>query len=267
MRSVLLLLVVIACVGCQAPGGADYDKLPSVEVSGGKRYRSVQLKTRPGVRQGFSLAVPERPVAVALYFRGSTGFGTALDMEYELQRQGVGIAIIDPPSDLPAGFTQGQRSGRAHVLDVDAVIRYVRQEIRVPVWLIGMSMGSVSAANVATGSAAGVDGVVFMAPVTAQTRRGNAFGERLVTSFALERLRMPVLAVAHLRDGCITTPPSGTAAIVAQAAAAPARQAKLFDGGFSVSSDPCTGNSHHTFGGIRSEVGGYIAKFIAEHSG
>jgi hypothetical protein len=262
----LLLLLALAGAACQAPGGADYAKLPAVEVNGSARFKTVQLKTRPGVRQGFSLTLPEQPVAVALFFSGANGRGTALNMEYDLTRRGVGIAVVDPPSDLPGGFTSGERSRGDHVTDVDAVIRYLRQELRVPVWLVGMSMGSVSAASVATGSAAGVDGVVFMAPVTALYGGRHAFGERLVTSFNLERLRVPVLAVAHRQDGCTSTPPSGTGLIAQQAAVAPVHEARLFDGGFSLSKDPCTGSSYHTFAGMRSEVGDYVAAFIARHS-
>ncbi len=263
-----------SCLSClcspapaaKAPGGTDYERLPAEEVSGSARFRTVQLKTRPGVRQGFSLTLPEQPVAVALCFRGTSGCGTALSLEYDLTRRGVGIAVIDPPSDLAAGFTAGERSRGEHLADIETVIRFVRREVRVPVWLVGMSMGSVSAAHVATAGAAGVDGVVFMAPVTALFSGRNAFGERLVTGFALERLRVPVLAVAHRQDGCSITPPSGTDAIVRQASGAPVREVRLFEGGFSVSPDPCTGNSHHTFAGIHSEVGDAIAEFIVKHS-
>jgi pimeloyl-ACP methyl ester carboxylesterase len=262
-----LPLVALACLGCQSPGGADYDKLPAVEVTGGERFRTVRLKTRPGVRLGFDLSLPEKPpIAVALYFRGTTGRGTTLDMDYALPRHGVGVAVVDPPSDLPTGFTDGERSRGAHVADVDAAIRYLRAELRVPVWVVGMSMGSVSAANVAVNSTAGVDGVVFMAPVTALYSGRNSFGERLVTSFALERLTAPVLAVAHRQDGCPTTPPSWIDTIVRQAAAARVREAKRFDGGYSITPDPCTGRTHHTFTGIQPEVGDYVGRFIAEHS-
>lgn len=264
-QGVAALVFALACAGCQAPG-PDYDKLPAVEVKGDPHYRTVLIKTRPGVRQGFSLMLPQQPVAVALYFRGTDGLGTVRDIQNDLPRNRVGIAIVDPPSDLPTGFVRRDRSGPDHAVDIDAVIRYVRQEVRVPVWLIGMSMGSVSAANVATAGAAGVDGVVFMAPVTALFHGRHAFGEPLVTAFALEQLRVPVLAVSHRLDGCVVTPASGAVEIVRRATSAPAREAKLFEGGYELSPDPCVGNSHHTFAGIRSEVHDHVADFILKHS-
>jgi hypothetical protein len=266
MSRAAALLFALACAGCQAPGSERYDKLPAVEVTGGPYDRTVLIKTRPGVRQGFSLILPQQPVAVALYFRGTAGIGPVRDINNDLPRNRVGIAIVDPPSDLPNGFVRRDRSGPDHVVDIDAVIRYVRQEVRVPVWLIGMSMGTVSAANVATAGTAGVDGVVFMAPVTALFQGRHAFGEPLVTAFALERIRVPVLAVSHRLDRCDVTPPSGAAEIARRTANAPVREAKLFEGGYELSLDPCVGNSHHTFAGIRPEVGDYVAGFIVKHS-
>lgn len=225
----------------------------------------MHLKTRPGVRQPFWLYLPQKPVAVAIYFRGTNGLSGVPDIEDALPRNGVGIAIVDPPSDLRAGFSRGERSGRDHVTDLTAVIRYLRQEIRVPIWLMGMSMGSVSAANVALNSAASTDGMVFMAPVTAFYWGRNAFGEQLVTSFPLEKLTVPVLAVAHRQDDCTLTPPRGAEEIVRRAARAGAR-GQVVRRRLPISNDPCLGNSHHTFAGIRPEVGEHIARFIVKHS-
>jgi pimeloyl-ACP methyl ester carboxylesterase len=164
-----------------------------------------------------------------------------------LPRSGVAFVLVDPPSNRPQGFSSGERSRKDHAADIDAVIRYLRQELRVPVWLVGMSMGTVSVANAALHGAAGPDGVVFMAPVTAQYFGKAPFGEWLVTDFPLAELKVPVLAVIHEKD-------------------APAREAKAFDGGYELSRDPCVGNSYHTFAGIRAQVAEYVADFIVKHS-
>lgn len=270
MRCLPQLLLTVTCAlaaGCQTPGSPGYDKLPAVEVTGAPRYKTVRLKTRPGVQQEFTLSLPERPAAVALFFRGTVGLGSLPDIGDVLPRLGVAFALIDPPSDLPGGFTSGERSAGDHVADIDAVIRYLREQLRVPVWLAGISMGTVSVANVALHSGAGVDGAVFMAPVTGTYFGRNSYGERLVTSFALGELKVPVLAVAHRIDRCVSTPASGAGEIVRRAVKAPVREAKIFEGGYELSRDPCTGNSHHTFAGIRAEVSEHIARFILAHSG
>jgi len=267
MRTALSLLVVLACSACQAPGGPDYDKLPAVEVRGSGRYTTVLLKTRPGVRQAFSLSVPERPAAVVLYFRGATGIdrGTRW-IEDGLQRHDIAIAVIDPPSDLPQGFAAGERSRANHVTDIDAVIRHLHHTLRVPVWLAGISMGSVSVANVGVNTSAGVQGVVFLSSITSTRFGRNSYGERLASSFALGELKVPVLALAHALDGCQLTPPSGAAEIVRRAARSPAREVKVFEGGHQFGRDPCLGSTYHVFSGIQPQVVDHIAAFIRKHS-
>ena len=250
---------------CQTPGGDD-EKRPAVEVSDSGQHRVVSLRTRPGVRQQFTILAPAKPVAAAIYFRGTNGLGSVQDTGDVLPRSGVAFVLVDPPSNRPQGFSSGERSRKDHAADIDAVIRYLRQGLRVPVWLVGMSMGTVSVANAALHGAAGPDGVVFMAPVTAQYFGKAPFGEWLVTDFPLAELKVPVLAVIHEKDTCAVTPSSGAAEVVRRAARAPAREAKAFDGGYELSRDPCVGNSYHTFAGIRAQVAEYVADFIVKHS-
>lgn len=247
---------------------AAYDALPAVQTSGTPGYQYVQLKTRPWVLQRFALSMPSDPMAVAIYFRGGEGLGGTMAFDYMLGRHGIVFAIVDPPSDKPHGFIiGGARSGAEHVADVDAVIRYLRQETALPVWLIGHSLGSVSVANVATRSTEAIDGVVFLSPLTyLEPGRSHPYGDWLVTEFPLRRIQIPVLAITHASDPCRTTPPWGAAMIVRQATHAPVKVSKLIDGGFDDTSDPCTGNGYHTFAGTRPEVADAIAAFIRENT-
>jgi pimeloyl-ACP methyl ester carboxylesterase len=270
MRTIAAILMC-AVAGCQAMSAeerAAYDRLPPVEVSGPESSATVRLKTRPWVVLGFTLNRPPDARAVALYFPGGDGRGAGFGLGDELARRSVAVATMAPPTDRPGGFSPaGDRSASDHVADADAAIRYLRRKIARPVWVVGLSMGSVSVANVALNGTERVDGAVFLSSITERLANGQRpFGETLVTEFPLDRLKAPVLAVAHKRDRCRSTPPEGAEAIVRQAANAPVKEAALLDGGTDTSPDPCAGASYHTFAGIRRDLAEEIARFILANS-
>lgn len=85
--------------------------------------------------------------------------------------RGFLAAVVDVPSDrVPDGLT-GFRSSGAHAQDIAGVIAFLKQRADVPVWLVGTSMGTVSAANAAARVPNGVDGLVLTSSVTRPSRR------------------------------------------------------------------------------------------------
>ena len=83
----------------------------------------------------------------------------------------------------------------------------------MPVWLIGTSMGTVSAANGAARlTAGGPDGLVLTSTVTRQGR------ERIETvgDVRLDAIRVPTLVVHHKNDACRATPYADTPASAAR---------------------------------------------------
>lgn len=268
-RIVLAGAAALALGGCQTVSAVDKEawaKRPAVTVAGTGAFRRIELKTRLWVIQPLTLSLPSNARAVALYFPGSTGLFGSLGFDRPLLEAGIAYAGYAPPTDLPNGFADGgYRSRPEHVADVEAAIRWLRAETKLPVWLVGISMGSVSVAHVATRSTVPIAGVVFISSITGTTPSGNVpYGERKATDFPLASIRVPVLAVIHRKDGCASTPPEGGAAILAAATSAPAKEILRFDGGMETD-NPCGGKSYHTFLGQRDAVGAAIAKFILAH--
>ncbi len=184
-----------------------------------------------------------------------------------LLRNGIGFVNVAPPSDMPHGFIccdNPFRDSPRHLRDVGAVISYLREKTGLPIWLIGVSMGTVSIANVATRLPDAIDGVVFLSSITSFTDRGyRARGESMVTEMTLSRIKVPVLAAAHAQDSDPTTPPGGARTIVKHATNAPVKEVKIFSEGPDVT--PYGGGSGfvpHTFAGKRTELAKHIAKFI-----
>ena len=79
--------------------------------------------------------------------------------------QGLMVAVIDAPSDQRGGMNAIFRMSGAHAQDIDAVAAYLKKEAAVPVWLVGTSMGTFSAAGGAIG-AKSVDGLVLTSTIT-----------------------------------------------------------------------------------------------------
>ena len=95
--------------------------------------------------------------------RALTGNSLARSMPH-FHALGFATALVDAPSDYPGDDGLGGfRIAADHADDLGIVIADVRVRAKVPVWLIGTSRGSISAANAAArlSGPAAADGVVL----------------------------------------------------------------------------------------------------------
>src|SRR5262249_54232236 len=143
------------------------------------------IPTRAVVTESFVLIHPSGPpVASLVLFMGGRG---ALGLQrgpltgrntnflvrtrQRFADKGFLVAVLDVPSDRTSQALVGFRTGPEHATDVRALIAALRAEGRVPVWLVGTSMGSVSAASVAARlTDGGPDGIVLTSSVMARPR-------------------------------------------------------------------------------------------------
>ncbi len=234
----------------------------------------VTLKTREGVTQSFTLLVPDKPAASVVLLPGGNGKtplhilkpgqmvrkgNFLVRIRYELQRLGLMVAIMDVPSDQQMGGMITFRHSDEHARDIAAVVAYLKAKAAVPVWLVGTSRGTESAASLAVKLGSGIDGVVFTSSIVVGNRGGSS-----VLGLPLSSIRVPVLAVAHKDDSCHLTPASGAASIVEAAGASPRKKVLVFEGGGPERSDPCEALAHHGFVDIEKQVAAAIADFIKE---
>jgi len=174
--------------------------------------------------------------------------------------QGLLVAVVDAPSDRQSQpFLQGFRLRDEHVVDLRAVIAWLRTQASVPVWLVGTSRGTQSAAWVATQLAsvpgAGPDGLVLTSTILSDTK------SRAVPSMALDELRIPVLVVHHQLDACQLCAYSSLPSLMRKLGQAPRKQLLSFQGGTS-EGDPCEAFAYHGYNGIEPEVVKAIADWI-----
>jgi len=238
----------------------------------------ITLKTRPDVEQRFILITPEKPVANVILFAGGKG---ALDLDTtfgspsigwgnnnflvrsrdKFAEQGFVVAVVDAPSDKqekPWMFF-GFRDSDEHVTDIDHVISYLKKQNDLPVWLIGTSRGTESAATIAIDSKQQPHGLILTSSMTEENGRGTA-----VTEMELEKITLPTLIASHEYDGCPKTPPEGAEEIAGMLIKAKKVEIKMFSGG-DETGRPCKGLSYHGFQDIEEEVVKYISKFIKKN--
>ncbi len=235
--------------------------------------RVVEIPTRAGVTERFLYLAPEKPKAAAVLFPGGAGdFRVEQDTSITRQKgnflvrarnlfaaQGISVAVISPPSDR--GELESFRETREHAEDLRALIAWLRREAGAPVWLVGTSRGTLSAAYVATQLSprdGGPDGVVLTSSVLAHTRNMR---EAVVTEMALERVAVPVLVVHHKNDGCRACPPGNAPRVIEKLTAAPRKEFIPVEGGVS-EGPPCEPMAYHGYNGIEREVVGKIADWI-----
>lgn len=110
------------------------------------------------------------------------------------------VVMFDNPYDMP---TDGSTRGAAdHLMRIESVIDYAREQFNLPVWLLGHSNGGMSVAEVLKRlKSRGKEGTVAGIVVSASRNKAH-FGDA--------PMDIPALFMAAERDGCVNTPPSYT---------------------------------------------------------
>ena len=237
----------------------------------------VSIKTPRGVTQKFILIKPENPVAAVILFAGGKGalsLKSASAMGWgagnflvrsrdKFAGHALMVAVIDAPSDHGANMNAIFRMSKAHADDIAAVAAHLKKEKDVPVWLVGTSMGTFSAANGAIG-AGNIDGLVLTSTITRSKPDWKIASSHRdgVASMALGKVTVPTLIVSHKKDACDITPASDAPKLQARLTKAAKVEIALLDGGSPPQSDPCEAKSQHGFLGIEDEAVEKVASFI-----
>lgn len=244
----------------------------SMPASAQTTQKVVDIPTRPGVTQRMIVLTPPAPKASVVLLAGghgglqiypngsmSWGGGNFLVRSRQLfADQGLVVAIVDAPSDRQyPPYLSGFRQTPEHVADLKAVIAWLRENAKVPVWLVGTSRGTQSAAYVATEltGADGPDGIVLSSTILADPKG------RPVTAMPLERIRIPVLVVHHKEDGCRLCAFSDIPALMARLSNSRRSQLLAFEGGKNTG-DPCEAFAHHGYNGLEAEVVGQAVTWM-----
>ena len=152
--------------------------------------------------------------------------------------RGFLVATIDAPSDREKidGFW---RTSEAHSDDIDAVVKFLKKQANVPIWIIGTSQGSFSAANAGIRLNQSINGIVLTSSWTKSKTNWKIYKEfpNGVIDMNLAEVTVPVLVVSHKNDKCEVTPPKNIDLLANQFTSSPKVEKKVFLGGIKVRVD------------------------------
>ncbi|OFZ71215.1 MAG: hypothetical protein A2Z01_05775 [Betaproteobacteria bacterium RBG_16_58_11] len=235
--------------------------------------RVVDIPTRPGVTQRFVYLAPQDAKAAVILFAGGHGGlqifpngsfkwgeGNFLVRTRQLfAENGLAVIVVDTPSDRQTPpYLSGFRQTPEHVADIKAVIAWLRQQANIPIWLVGTSRGTQSAAFIATQlgtSDGGPDGLVLTSTMLSDPKG------RPVPEMPLQNIALPVLVVHHEQDGCKHCDYREIPRLMEKLSATLRKELLTFKGGVS-RGDPCEAYAYHGFNGLEKEVVSKIAEWI-----
>ena len=245
----------------------------------------VSVPVRPGVTMNYlEIKGKEPPRATVVLFAGGNGvlalapsgeIGTDLSLNFLIRSRkhfasaGLAVAALDVASDLRRKGLNGDiRLSAQHAQDVARVISVLKTRIGAPVWVVGTSSGTISAASVAARLAQSEprpDGVVL---TSTQTTLVKGLCGRTVYFASLDEIHVPVLAVSHRDDRCPCSPGSAAAGakLMAVLKGTSVKEHKIVTGGNPpLSKGPCMARTPPGFFSIETEVVKAIAGWIAQH--
>ena len=235
----------------------------------------VTLPTRPGVTQSYFLtSKPKNLQAMAILFPGSGGLiqlrtdsgrvrfnqgNFLVRSRAEFVKRGVTAGIIDAPSDQQAGWGMSDefRRGDLHVTDISAVAGDMTKRFPgTPLFLVGTSRGSVSAAALGARLTGQIAGIILTATMFQPAgRKSNEPGPGL-SGFDFASIKAPVLFVHHVGDQCEVTPYSDAARLVDR------YPLVTVFGGSAAQSGRCEAFSQHGFYGKEAETVAEIVNWM-----
>lgn len=227
----------------------------------------VTLPTRPNVTQSYFLtSAPSRTEAIVVLFPGSGGTirlrseggrprfdggNFLVRSRTEFIKYGARAAIIDAPSDQQNGWGMSDefRLGEEHAVDIGAVVDDLKMRFsNLPIFLIGTSRGTISAAALGARMKQPVGGVVLTASMFRAAGRNAKEPGPGLSKFDFATIKMPLLLVHHVSDQCQFTQ-YGDAARLSE-------KFPLISvfGGDTPRSGPCDAFSQHGFLGKEAET-------------
>lgn len=226
----------------------------------------IKIDTRPGVTVSFYKMKREGAKATIILLPGGSGGiglknGIPTSNNFLVRSRdlfaanGFDVAVVGKPSDkddLDGSF----RISAEHIEDLRRVVAFIKKESGLPVWVVGTSMGTISATALAT--AVGkeeVSGIVLTSSVT-KKKIGAVTGQKL------ESIRLPVLVVHHEFDECKICVPGEVSQIIKGLKNAPIKKEVYVKGGANPRGNPCEALHWHGFIGMEKEVVDLISDWI-----
>lgn len=257
MKKLLAALVLAMCSIVSAQEqlesltieGRENDSIPILKNV--KSSDAVNLILIPGGNSGTGEIINGLPSSQNFLVRSrgkfqSTGFNT--------------YVLFRAKSVAPNAMATTYRNDQEHLKEILSLINNIEKNSSGPIWIIGTSMGTISATNAALNlKSQRLKGIVLTASVT-QKAPGNLSKQKL------EDIRMPVLMLHHESDACFACVPSEAKELFKNFSNAPTKEFSMISGGGPALGDACQNQHWHGFVGVEEIVTNQISKWIRDNS-
>jgi hypothetical protein len=229
--------------------------------------RLVKLDTRPGVWVEAYTMIREGASATVVLLPGGEGNinmkkGAPASNNFLVRSreyfaaQGFNVVLVGNPSDT-ADMDFSFRTSPRHVEDLLKVVEFLKKDSRLPVWFVGTSRGTISAAAAAISFGnRELAGIVLTSSITGNKRKPGIAAQKL------DAIRIPVLILYHEKDSCAICDPNEVSKITAGLTNAPVKKQIMVDGGADPKGDPCGALHWHGYRGMEKEAVGIISDWI-----
>lgn len=179
---------------------------------------------------------------------------------YDFADAGFNTYILFRAKSVSANLmTTTYRNDKEHVREIQSLINYISNTNSGPIWLVGTSMGTISATTAALQlSSSQVKGLVLTASVTNHAP-GNLSSQRL------EDIKLPVLMIHHDADACFACVPIEAKNLFMNFKNVQKKDFLMVKGGGPVYGDPCQNLHWHGFIGVEKQVTSNIVKWIKDN--
>ena len=227
----------------------------------------VKIATRTGVTMPFYYMKREGAKATIMLLTGGDGSiwmknGVPTSKNFLVRSRdlfagnGFNVAVIGKPSDT-SNLGGIFRTSSEHSEDLRHIAGFLKKDTGVPVWMVGTSMGTISATSAAIAiSCDELSGIVLTSSIVSRKIVGAIPWQNL------EAIRKPVLVVHHEFDECKACDPREVSEIVAKLKNAPIKKEVYVKGGAEPVGDPCEPMHKHGFIGLEKEVVDLITSWI-----
>ena len=169
---------------------------------------------------------------------------------------GFNVVVVGNPTDM-SDLDNSFRTSPKHVEDLLKVVEFAKRDSGLPVWLVGTSRGTVSAAAVAISIGnRELAGIVLTSSMTGSKKNSG------VQAQELGAIRIPVLVMHHERDSCIACSPNEVFRITDGLSNAPIKKQIMVNGGANPRGDACAAMHWHGFIGMEKEAVDIISNWI-----
>lgn len=239
----------------------------------------VEVEGVPGTTIKFVYTKNDNPVAHIVAFPGGKGYigvndswlgisfgkydrwgSFTINTRRQLRSLGFSVAIVDTPSDKWKKMN-GFRESEEHGQNIAAIIKHMKKDADVPVWLYGHSRGTVAAAGQTINLGKDViQGAVLSGSIAA----GRQY-DTYVEDMPLDRVKVPVLVMSADNDRCVDWTPKESAVVIGKRLVnSPNVKVHYHEGAdYHVNPDKeCRTGSAHSYNGIEEKVTDFVAAFI-----